>query len=220
VCNPFKARIAYKIVSDMRPDVSDYLAHFTKGSDPLQNIISILSSRSIKANPLPWTNNPAVCFTECPWASLLSHAEQYTPYAVGFTKPHVFSAGGGPAYYVRADHWEKQQWNDHVKTFVTPFWPSYRPSKLKNSKMLKGKSIDYAHEREWRVPHDFLFKLNQVAFVILDRYEDMARFPKELKDAIGRDRFVLMDVYRTIERLWPTHVLPIGNGAIIAPKAE
>jgi hypothetical protein len=204
----------------MRPDVSDYLAHFTKGPQALDNVISILDARTITAHPLPWTKKPAVCFTECPWASLLSHAEQYSPYAIGFRKPHVFAAGGGPAYYVRADHWEKQDWDDHVKTFVTPFWPPYRPAKLKHSAHLGGKSIDYAHEREWRVPHAFNFKLDQVAFVILDKYEDMATFPKTLKDGVGRDRFVLMDVYRTIEKLWPTHLLPVSSESKTTPKAK
>jgi hypothetical protein len=33
----------------------------------------------------------------------------------------------------------------------------------------------------------------------------MAEFPKELKDAIGREKFLLMEVYRNVERLWPVH---------------
>jgi len=33
----------------------------------------------------------------------------------------------------------------------------------------------------------------------------MARFPKELKDAIGREKFILMDMYKKVEELWPTH---------------
>jgi len=28
-----------------------------------------------------------------------------------------------------------------------------------------------------------------------------------LKDEIGRERFILMDIYRKIEELWPTHVM-------------
>jgi len=65
--------------------------------------------------------------------------------------------------------------------------------------------IDYSHEREWRVPHDFVFELNDVKFVIVDSYEDLENFPKELKDAIGLKKFVIMDIYRQIEQLWPTH---------------
>ena len=119
----------------------------------------------------------------------------------------MFAAGGGPAYYVRADQWEKQQWDDHVKTFVTPFWPAYRPKTEKYSKQLGGKTIDYAHEREWRVPHDFRFEHDQVQFVVLPDYKAMAEFPKELKDAVGREKFILVEVYRHIEALWPTHVV-------------
>ena len=206
-----------------RPDFSSYLAHFTRDGEPYghkddQNptnefspmsaedrLISILKSGTIKAGSLPWVGRNAVCFTECPWSSLLDHAKQYSSYAVGFNKPRVFAAGGGPAYYVRADHWEKQEWDPHLKTFATPFWPHYRPKHLRNNDYLNGKTIDYSHEREWRVPHDFTFELGQVEFIILPTYKEMAAFPQELKDAIGREKFLLMEVYRNVEKLWPVH---------------
>lgn len=206
-----------------RPDFSAFLAHFTRDGEPYgvkdeknpttqfkaldarERLVSILKSGVVKAGSLPWTGRYAVCFTECPWSSLLDHANQYSSFAIGFNKPLVFAAGGGPAYYVRADHWEKQEWEPHIKTFVTPFWPSYRPRTLRGNEHLSGKAIDYSHEREWRVPHDFTFELNQIEFVILPTYKDMAEFPKELKDAIGREKFILMEVYRNIERLWPVH---------------
>jgi hypothetical protein len=188
---------------------SEFVAHFTKGDGekPFDNLVNMLEEKTLKASGIPWTGNPAVCFTECPWSSLLKHVRHYSPFGLGFTKPHVFAAGGGPAYYVRADHWEKQQWDDHVKTFVTPFWPAYRPKTDKYSKQLGGKTIDYAHEREWRVPHDFRFEHDQVQFVVLPDYETMAKFPGPLKDAVGREKFILVDVYRHIEALWPTHVV-------------
>ena len=98
------------------------------------------------------------------------HARRYAPYGVGFTKAHIFAAGGGPAYYVRADHWQKQSWDDHVKTFVTPFWPDYRPDSLKTDEFLDGKTVDYSHEREWRLPHKLTFQLEKLAFVVLKNY--------------------------------------------------
>lgn len=55
------------------------------------------------------------------------------------------------------------------------------------------------------MPHDFGFEYDQIAFVIVDTYEDMAQFPKQLKDVIGREKFIIMDVYRNIEHLWPVH---------------
>lgn len=206
-----------------RPDISDYLAHFTRTGHPFgaadadnptnefknlnakNRIISILEKGVIKAGNIPWSGRQAACFTECPWSSLLDHAKQYSSYAVGFNKPLIFAAGGGPAYYVRADHWEKQDWADDIKTFVTPFWPAYRPKKLRGESHLDGRTVDYSHEREWRVPHDFTFNLNQVEFVILPTYKEMAEFPKALKNKIGRDKFILMDIYRNVEKLWPVH---------------
>ena len=89
---------------------SNFVAHFTKGTDdePFQNLVNMLNEKTIRAGEIPWTRNPAVCLTECPWSSLLKHVGHYSSFGLGFTKPHIFAAGGGPAYYVRADHWEKQ----------------------------------------------------------------------------------------------------------------
>lgn len=39
----------------------------------------------------------------------------------------------------------------------------------------------------------------------MDKYGDVARFPKDLKDAIGREKFLIMEVYKRIESLWPVH---------------
>ncbi len=190
---------------------SDFVAHFTKGDGekPFENMTNMLNGGVINATIMPWTKNPAACFTECPWSSLLAHTRQYSPFGIGFAKPRVFAAGGGPVYYVRADHFEKQKhkWEKGVYTFVTPFWPSYRPNTEKFKALLGGQTVDYSHEREWRVPHDFKFKLSQVEFVVLPDYETMARFPKELKDGIGREKFILVDVYKHIEKLWPTHLI-------------
>ncbi len=185
---------------------SKYVAHFTKGDTAFSNLESMLNDNVIQAHNLPWNDRRAVCFTECPWSSLLAHAEQYSAYGIGFRKERVFAAGGGPAYYVRNDLFGQQQWVGVNYTFVTPYWPGSRPAtKARHDK--DSHPIDYLHEREWRVPHDFTFQLNQVEFVILPDYNTMARFPTALKDAIGREKFILMDVYRKIEELWPVHVL-------------
>lgn len=182
----------------------DYVAHFTKGDDACANLVDMLTNGRIKANILPWNKRDAVCFTECPWSSLIAHAEQYSPFGVGFEKGRVFAAGGGPAYYVRNDLFSQQDWQGTNYTFVTPYWPSFRPaSKAEYDK--RSHPIDYLHEREWRVPHDFTFTLKQVEFVILPDYGTMAGFPQTLKDGIGREKFILMDVYRKIEELWPVH---------------
>jgi hypothetical protein len=147
------------------------------------------------------------------------HAERYSPYGVGFEKARLFAAGGGPAIYLRWDLHKKQQEFRHstkedwhgfdpsVYSFVTPFSPKYAPAKYKEKHWEGKPECNFTSEREWRVPHDFTFQYSQVRFVILPGYEDMDRFPKDLKDAIGRDRFIMMDVYKQIEKLWPVHII-------------
>ncbi|MBF0183546.1 MAG: terminase [Magnetococcales bacterium] len=216
-----------------RPDFSNLVAHFTKGTPPLADIeargtllgtaceklIAILDTGKITATKMPWTQRKAVCFTECPFWSLIAHSERYSPYGIGFTKPHLFAASGGPAIYLRWDLFEKQQCFQHrnnsswtgfdsnLFSFVTPFSPSYAPETYKNDYFpTDGNPVDYTHEREWRVPSDFKFKLDQVQFVMLKSYEDMAAFPRYLKNGIGRDKFILLDVIKKTEGLWPTHL--------------
>lgn len=214
------------MIDDMnRPDFSNYLAHFTKDSELSANdennpvwrykdmsaqekLISILESKIIKASSMPWTNARAVCFTECPWSSLMAHTKKYSAYGIGFSKKIVYAKNGGPVYYMRPDHYNEQMQDNafvkHVLPFITPFAPVYRPRKMKET---FSQTVDYSHEREWRVPHDFPFNYKDISFIILNDYDDMAKFPKQLKDAIGRDKFILIENYKQIETLWPVHKL-------------
>lgn len=201
-----------------RPDISDYLVHFTKSGKSCSSrrfkhktdeidklsaydrLVSILNSKTIIATPIPWVDVESVCFTECPWMSLLEHAKKYSPYGIGFSKSFIFACDGNPVFYCRDSLFSATQWTDDIKHYLTRFNPSYNPEQKQNSTVL-----DYSHEREWRVPHDLSFEYNQIEFVVLNTYEDMAKFPKELKDAIGRTKFILMENYRSIERIWPMH---------------
>lgn len=206
-----------------RPDLSNYLAHFTSGRPPVgssdatnpakpftkmaafDRLVKILTEKKILASTMPWTGSRAVCFTECPWSSLIDHTTQYSPFGIGFSKKFIFALNGSPVFYVRADQWGKQVWDKHLMAFATPFWPAYRPASINKKKVFP--TCDYTHEREWRVPHDLPFDYYQIEFIILDKYEDMAKFPKALKDSIGREKFLLMDNYKMIEKLWPVHNL-------------
>lgn len=210
---------------DNRPDFSRYVVHFTNARQPvgtndpsnpalefttmsaMEKLINILKTKIIKASTMPWTRKRATCFTECPWSSLLAHTQNYSPYGIGFDKGFLFSRHGGPALYVRTDHYADQQklgWAEHIAPFITPFSPPYRPKSF-SAQTGFDTTCDYTHEREWRVPHDLPFEYTNVKFIILNTYKDMAAFPGELKDAIGRERFVLMSNYRQIEALWPVH---------------
>lgn len=208
-----------------RPDFSDFLAHFTKDGKPFsadasnpalayqtmsaqEKLISILREKKICPSIMPWTKAFAVCFTECPWASLISHTKNYSSYGIGFHKSFVYSRHGGPVFYIRPDHFKRQQkagaFDKHVWPFITPFSPSYRPKHMRSTYF---STVDYTHEREWRVPHELPFEYDNIEFIVLNDYHDMAAFPKDLKDAIGRDKFILMENYEHIEKLWPVHKL-------------
>src|ERR1700730_6961639 len=146
-------------------------------------LISVLQAKKITATPMPWTGRHAVAFTECPWGSILDHTKQYSAYGVGFKKSHLFAAGGGPAIYLRPHLHENQHdfrseskpeqrgFNSELYAFITPFCPLYAPAAYRSNHWKGKKPIDYSHEREWRVPHDFTFLLPQVAFVIVPNYE-------------------------------------------------
>lgn len=218
-----------------RPDFSNYVVHFTKDSNPLstqtgdaeldrirkmnasERLTSILKEGRIKATTMPWTNKHAVCFTECTWGSLLFHAQRYSRFGIGFHKAHLFASGGAPAIYLPPGLMEHQKshtggstlpFDPRLYAFVTPFAPPYAPRKYLEDFWAGRKPVDYSHEREWRVPHDFVFKPNEVEFVIVDKYENLAQTAKELKDAVGRDKWLLMANYERVERIWPSHQVP------------
>jgi hypothetical protein len=103
-----------------RPDFSEYLAHFTKDGDPCNTdtdnpalayrtmsakdkLISILNDRLIQPSVMPWTHANAICFTECPWSSLVSHTKNYSSYGIGFSKAFIYGHHGGPVFYIRPD---------------------------------------------------------------------------------------------------------------------
>ena len=193
----------------IRPDFSDYVVHFTKDADPISakggdettagivglsardRLFQILKQGSLRATRMPWTNKPAVCFTECTWASLIDHANRYSRFGIGFSKAFLFACGGGPAIYLTPgllEHQKKhagaqaQPFADTLFAFVTPFCPAYAPRKYKDEFWKRDKPVDFTHEREWRVPHSLSFEAKDVAFVIVAAYEDMAKAPKGLKD--------------------------------------
>jgi hypothetical protein len=217
-----------------RPDFSMHLVHFTKDTPPIcatkhaahveaivpltarQRLFEILEGGVVKATPMPWTDQPALCFTECTWPSLLAHSQRYSPYGLGFRKELIFAAGGGPAFYISPHLLERQKqhvgvgkaaFDPEILAFLTPFAPFYAPQSYKDQHWSGRKPVDFSHEREWRIAHDLSFSLDRVSFVIVETYEDMAQAPKELKDAIGRDKWLIMANYRKIEELWPTHRL-------------
>ena len=99
--------------------------------------------------------------------------------------------------------------DEELFSFVTTFAPSYMTAEYRRQFWVGKSHVDFSHEREWRVPHDLDFDLSNVRFVVVDTYEDMAKAPRELKDAIGRENWLIMSNWERVEKLWPIHQLPV-----------
>ncbi len=109
-----------------KPDFSFYLAHFTidrepwvkddpanptiektRGLSARDRLISILKERKILSSSIPWkvgSGRRAVCLTECPWTSLLVHAQRYSPYGIGFNKALIYLLEGVVNIFRRGTH--------------------------------------------------------------------------------------------------------------------
>lgn len=212
-----------------RPDYSEYVAHFTSttnvdsaakisGMSPLERLAAILTDKKIVATPKHYgLGGASVAFTECPWPSLLAHANQYSSYGIGFIKAQLWSAGGQPAIYMRSETLHAIR--DHVnKAAGQAVYPAidetlgtfYTPIERESGwQLLGGKTvdthIDYTHEREWRVPTDFSFEYEDVKFLIVEQFADIAKLPPAAVKVLGERSILSMSNYRRIEELWPTH---------------
>lgn len=203
----------------MRPDYSKYVAHFTKNGaicssipnpsisnqTAKQRLISILQSKILLASEMPWTNTKGVCFTESPWASLIEHTKQYSPYGIGFKKQFIYNNGGGPVYYIRADIFSSLSKKGDIippkiKTFISPFSPTYRNKYQKN---FFKPNVDYSFEREWRIPKDLSFEYSDVEFVIIDTFSDLQDINSILHNNIPINKYIVLENYLRVGKIWP-----------------
>jgi len=197
---------------------SEYLAHFTRTprstDTQFQNIaapkrlVKILREKRIVASNIQWSQSPVVCFSECPWHSLLRHAKKYSSFGIGFTKEFIHRLGGNPVFYIRPALYRTLQWPEDVKKFLTPYVPNFEGNDDMDLPQFNHKPLDYSHEREWRLPHDLTFEYDDISFVVLNTAKSFSYVGQDLIEAIGIKKFILMDTYKQIERLWPTHIVP------------
>jgi hypothetical protein len=131
----------------------------------------------------------AVCFQEVPLYSIaqnLTHEAtlfnqqaaagihgkiRYDQYGLIFAKDYVFVRGGRPVVYDKTadakDFLREDQWWRIVRFDLSD----------------PGNFVDWTHEREWRVPDDFTFDLNE-AFVLVpnrDGYQQFLAHPGQVE---------------------------------------
>ena len=208
-----------------QPDFSDFIVHFTKNAPPhstelhpvevdalahttaRERLDRILRDGRILATRMPYTNRRAACFTECTWPSLLLHCQHYSPFGVGFRKSFVFQRGGGPAIYIRQDHYQSQVdkggFADDVYPFLTPFAPGYAPPAYLQA--WNRPPIDFTYQREWRTPNDLQFTPQDVEFVLVDVLSDFGALSAAARAGLPESKWILLSNYKNIETLWPQH---------------
>lgn len=221
-----KKKANIKLNRRNRPDFSAYISHFTKDGDfchkvqavevdafrkmtAFERLCSILLMKEIKTSIMPWTNTQGLCFTECPWSSLLDHTKNYSSYGIGFTKEFIYRNGGSPVSYVRFKllnainkYLSDNKTKASILQFLTPFSPDY------DTDYAKGKypRVDYTHEREWRMVENLSFEYSDIAFIIIEKHEDFDLLPRTFKDNFDRNKVIVMNNYRLVEELWPVHI--------------
>ncbi len=203
------------------PDYSPLVVHFTKEPDrgmvggvhideshplfaykskpAIERLINILESTTIHASPMPFlpSNREAVCFTECIWDALISHAERYSPYGVVFSKRLIFEKGGGPALYIRGDIQKLIEQN--IPMEIVPFLAPFDPDGVMNPPI----KLDWLHEREWRLPASLEFKYSDIQYVIVANIRDAFDIIQHIgSQHIPEENYIPMDVYRTIRKAW------------------
>ena len=203
------------------PDYSPLLVHFTRdgakrrmvreedissqhplheyiGVPAIDRLISILTSKTIHASPMPLMENAsAVCFTECVWDALVAHGNRYSSYGVVFSKRTIFEAGGGPALNIRGDILQNGIGSlpQALKAFVVPFDPE--------GLIQAGTIQDWIHEREWRLPGTIKFEYSEVKYVLVESIGDADNIMQTFGTInLPPERFIPMEVYRTIREAW------------------
>lgn len=209
-----------------RPDFSEYLSHFTKDGDfcngeqtlelldfrtmsAFEKLYSILEMKTLKTSSMPWTKTQGICFTECPWSSLLVHTKQYSSYGIGFTKEFIYREGGSPVFYMRFNllqaiirNIQDNKTKENLLKLLTPYSPDFDTDYAKR----KHKRVDYTHEREWRMCKNLQFEYEDIAFLIIEKHEDYDKLPQLFKDSFDRNKIIVMNNYRLVEEFWPVHI--------------
>lgn len=108
-------------------------------------------------------DSQSVCFTESTLAGLKAHSEIFGgKYGVAFSRDFLFNVGACPCINLPASYL-KQELKDHKnwRRFVY----NYLPQSLTPFVNIINENFDATHEREWRIPNDFHFSIEDILFI-------------------------------------------------------
>lgn len=163
-------------------DMSNYLVHFTKGSNGVSGYDAMMS---IYANCVLWpgrqfgigksrapagTQQEAVCFSGIPagqWQRL--EERRGTKYGLAFSKEYILSLGGGPVWYAWKDtpHWQTLQ-DMMAAADGDADAPIWKFTAMIDAPGVYGNSeYFFEWEREWRHIGAMSFTPEDVAFLLI-----------------------------------------------------
>jgi len=180
-----------------RSDLSISLVHLTKpndGKNVIEVMYKILNERKLKGSTNTGFINgtkQAVCFQDAPIHSVCQNVWfekkltelherekiRYYPCGLLFHKQFIYKSGGRPVIYDQTDEAKKYLSEDQ-------FWRIVSFDLSDNDKF-----IDWTHEREWRVPGDLEFSLDQVTLLFpqSSHYKDFIKLCDKENKPVYKD---------------------------------
>jgi hypothetical protein len=159
-----------------RSDLSSHVVHLTRhganNQDALSVLLKILSDRTIEgsdtASGFICGSRKAVCFQDVPLAGVCQNVfyeqkyreankgckTRYLAIGLAFPKAYVYAKGGRPVVYDKT-------------TAAKCYLPEDQHWRIVNFDLDDMANIvDWTHEREWRVPDEFRFEVEQATVLL------------------------------------------------------
>ena len=176
-------------------DLSEYLVHFTKGSetsDGYQAMMSILASGRLRRGDAPFglgksvkalrESQRVVCFSETPLGFLKRLVlRRKSPFGIGFHKRFLLEKGAAPLWYLQRgtpQHAAMMTLIKRAKTPLDPTDPVWNLTPFIDAPGPRPFDNDFRWEREWRLRADLDFHVDDVAFLFIpeNRHSDAWAF--------------------------------------------